>query len=98
MANARGTAAAISGSDPARASEYTHVSTTKTWDGGVDLLAVERVVNNDLPIPQLTEAEQELAARLMTREGFGSAEIAGRIGVENRTITRWRKQWRGNGQ
>ncbi|MGW1878454.1 helix-turn-helix domain-containing protein [Streptomyces sp. NPDC001975] len=85
----------INGADPTRdPSRRVHVSTTTTGVPGVDFLAVERVVNGDLPLPDLNEAEQELAARLMTREGLGAEEVAERLRVEPRTITRWRAAWK----
>ncbi|WP_316749270.1 helix-turn-helix domain-containing protein [Streptomyces herbicida] len=85
----------IKGIDPAREpTRRVYVSTTNTGVPGVDFLAVERVVNGDLPLPSLNEAEQELAARLMTREGLGAEEIAERLRVEPRTVTRWRASWK----
>ncbi|MEW2300076.1 helix-turn-helix domain-containing protein [Streptomyces sp. NPDC006655] len=85
----------LSGTDPARGPRpRVHVSTTATGVPGVDSLAVERVVNGDLPLPDLNEAERELAARLMTREGLGAEEIAERLRVEPRTVTRWRAAWK----
>ncbi|MFF2566678.1 helix-turn-helix domain-containing protein [Streptomyces sp. NPDC058084] len=85
----------IGGTAPAReAAGRVYVSTTATGVPGVDFLAVERVVNDDLPLPLLNEAEQHLAARLMTRSGLGADEIAERLRVEPRTVTRWRAAWK----
>jgi len=91
-----GAAAAFSlvGADPSRRSRHVYVSTTATSEGGVDFMAVERVVNGELPLPELTEVEQEMAARLMTREGYSAQQIAERVGVETRTVTRWRAAWK----
>lgn len=88
-------ASAVNGADPTRGpTRRVYVSTTATGVPGVDFLAVERVVNGDLPLPHLNEAEQELAARLMTREAMGAEEIAERLRVEPRTVTRWRAAWK----
>ncbi|MFF9429424.1 helix-turn-helix domain-containing protein [Streptomyces sp. NPDC014746] len=35
-----------------------------------------------------------LAARLMARSGLGADEIAERLRVEPRTVTRWRAAWK----
>ncbi|MDH2389413.1 helix-turn-helix domain containing protein [Streptomyces sp. HNM0663] len=82
------------GSDPTRQPRHVYVSTTDTGIVGVDFMAVERVVNGGLPTPELNEAEQELAARIMTRAGRPARDIAERVGVETRTVTRWRAAWR----
>lgn len=42
------------------------------------------------PLPELTEDEQRYAVVLMTQAGVGGEEIARRIGVVERTVTRWR--------
>ncbi|WP_405999387.1 helix-turn-helix domain-containing protein [Streptomyces sp. NBC_00829] len=82
------------GTDPSRQPRHVYVSTTATSEGGVDFMAVERVVNGELPLPELSEGEQEMAARLMTREGYSAHQIAARVGVESRTVTRWRASWK----
>lgn len=82
------------GSDPTRQPRHVYVSTTDTGSAGVDFMAVERVVNGELPAPELNEAEQELVARIMTRAGHAAGDIAARVGVEARTVTRWRAAWR----
>ncbi|MGR3937076.1 helix-turn-helix domain-containing protein [Streptomyces sp. BRA346] len=85
----------IRGTDSTREpTRRVYVSTTATGVPGIDFLAVERVVNGDLPLPRLNEAEQELAAQLMTRAELCTEEIAERLHVEPRTITRWRAAWR----
>ncbi|MEU8522837.1 helix-turn-helix domain-containing protein [Streptomyces sp. NBC_01216] len=89
----------ISGTDPAREpTRRVYVSTTATGVPGVDFLAVERVVNGDLPLPSLNEAEQELAARLMTRAELTADEIAERLQVKPRTVSRWRAAWKREGE
>ncbi|MFI1563836.1 hypothetical protein ACH4ZX_12385 [Streptomyces sp. NPDC020490] len=88
-------ASAVEGTDlTRRPARRVYVSTTTTGVPGIDFLAVERVVNGDLPLPRLNEAEQELAARLMTREALGAEEIAERLNVEPRIVNRWRAAWR----
>jgi hypothetical protein len=71
-----------------------YVSTTATGLPGIDFLAIERVVNADLPLPGLNKVEQELAALLMTWAELGADEVAERLRVEPRTVTRWRSAWK----
>ncbi|MFI5629145.1 hypothetical protein ACIA8E_07155 [Streptomyces sp. NPDC051664] len=61
-----------------------------TWHRDVDLIAVERFMSGVNPLPELTEDEQRYAAVLMTQAGVGAEEIALRLGVAARTVTRWR--------
>ncbi|WP_433916898.1 helix-turn-helix domain-containing protein [Streptomyces sp. NBC_01744] len=61
-----------------------------TWHRDVDLIAVERFMRGVPPVPELTEDEQRYAAVLMTQAGVGGEEIAQRLGVAARTVTRWR--------
>ncbi|WP_327421876.1 hypothetical protein OG763_15170 [Streptomyces sp. NBC_01230] len=61
-----------------------------TWHRDVDLIAVERIMRGSLPVPELTEDEQRYAAVVMTQAGVGGEEIALRLGVAARTVTRWR--------
>ncbi|MFI1735234.1 hypothetical protein ACH40E_39650 [Streptomyces acidicola] len=85
----------ISGTNPTREpTRRIYVSTTATGVPGIDFLAIERVINGDLPLPHLNETEQELATRLMTRAELGADEIAKRLRVEPRTVTRWRAAWK----
>ena len=89
----------INGVDPTRdRTRRVYVSTTSTGVPGVDFLAVERVVNGDHPLPRLNEREQQLAARLMSREALASDEIAERLRVEPRTVARWRAAWKKEGE
>jgi DNA-binding NarL/FixJ family response regulator len=66
------------------------VETEPSTEDGLDLVAVERMVNNHKPVPVLTRPEQILAASHMTRAGLGTREIAARLGVAERTAVRWR--------
>lgn len=56
----------------------------------IDLVAVERAVNNYRPIPHLTQREKRIAAAYLTDTGIGTREIAERLGVTPRTAVRWR--------
>ncbi|MEU0275970.1 helix-turn-helix domain-containing protein [Streptomyces sp. NPDC006307] len=63
-----------------------------TWYRDVDLIAVERVVRGVPPLPELNDAEQRYAVVVMTRDaGMGAEEIAERLGIAERTVTRWRE-------
>ncbi|MFE4329699.1 helix-turn-helix domain-containing protein [Streptomyces sp. NPDC056831] len=66
--------------------------TGATWHRDVDLIAVERVIHGLVPLPELTEAEQRYAAVVMTRAGLDAEEIAERLGISDRTVTRWRDE------
>ncbi|MDQ8707853.1 helix-turn-helix domain-containing protein [Streptomyces sp. LHD-70] len=89
-----GSSYAVEATAPSRQARHIHVSTTNTGTHGIDFLAVERAVNDDLPKPELNPAEQHLAARLMTNEGYTIAVIADRLGTEQRTVSRWRAAWK----
>lgn len=57
-------------------------------DGIVDEVAVERACRGDLLV-SLTAAEAQEAFRLLSRDRSAS-EIAGLLGVSQRTVSRWR--------
>lgn len=60
-----------------------------TWDRGVDLVAVERVLRGSLPHTVLEDDWKRYAARHYS----GSAESVGAaLGVADRTVTRWREE------
>lgn len=61
-----------------------------TWHRDVDLIAVERFMSGVPPLPELTEDEQRYAVVVMTEAGVGAEVIAQRLGVDARTVTRWR--------
>ncbi|MFB8347995.1 helix-turn-helix domain-containing protein [Streptomyces niveus] len=63
-----------------------------TWDKGIDLVAVERAALCRGACPQLTDEEQRRAVKVMTEAGKGAAEIAERLGMADRTVTRWRDE------
>jgi DNA-binding CsgD family transcriptional regulator len=58
-----------------------------TWDRGVDVVAVQRVLNGSLPHTVLEPEELRYAARLAT----GSARsVAKLLGVTEKTVINWR--------
>ncbi|MGW6416348.1 helix-turn-helix domain-containing protein [Streptomyces sp. NPDC055055] len=63
-----------------------------TWHRGVDLVAVERVRSADYPLPELTDQEQRYAVVVITLDGLSAEVIADRLGVAERTVTRWRDE------
>lgn len=64
-----------------------------TSDRDVDLVAVQRLLDDDAPLPELHEHEQEYAARRLGEQGLGAGTIAVRLRVAERTVTRWRAEW-----
>ncbi|WP_372407374.1 hypothetical protein [Streptomyces luteireticuli] len=73
---------------------YFCLDSTDTCDGGIDLVAVERAVAGELPLPRLTPEEQRRAALVLTRLGASIRVTAERLGLEQRIVTRWRASWR----
>jgi AraC-like DNA-binding protein len=61
-----------------------------TWERGIDLIAIQRAMTRHWPCPELTEEEQRAAERAMSEAEWSAADIAGRLGVSERTVTRWR--------
>lgn len=61
-----------------------------TWHRGVDLVAVERAMSGRGPCPDLTEDEVRYAVGEMTKASWSAVQIAERLGVAERTVTRWR--------
>jgi hypothetical protein len=62
-----------------------------TWHQGIDLVAVERAMSRRGRCPKLTEEEVLYAVAEMTAAEGGAEEIAERLGLSSRTVTRWRK-------
>ncbi|WP_158834990.1 helix-turn-helix domain-containing protein [Streptomyces sp. NRRL S-350] len=60
-----------------------------TWHRGVDLVAVRRALSMRGPCPELSEEEQRYAVVEAARTGVPGPAIAERIGVADRTVTRW---------
>lgn len=63
-----------------------------TWYRGVDLLAVERVVDGTPPLPRLNEAERRHAVVVMTEAGHSAETIAERLRTEARIVRRWQAE------
>lgn len=64
--------------------------TGTTWRDGMDLVAVHRAASLRGECPALNRAEQREAALVMTLKDMGGVEIAARLGVAARSVTRWR--------
>jgi DNA-directed RNA polymerase specialized sigma24 family protein len=62
----------------------------------LDLIAVERVVNNLEPLPVLTDAEKRRAVREMHRAGVTYSDMAARVGILERQVARWLASARNN--
>lgn len=68
------------------------VSTTSTFVDGLDLIAVERVVNGGSA--SLTEAEKAEVGRRLEARGIPYAEIGRRIGLGKNATSEWaKKSW-----
>ncbi|MDT0306167.1 helix-turn-helix domain-containing protein [Streptomyces sp. DSM 44917] len=62
--------------------------------GPVDLVAVERALDHGRPLPPLTAADRRHAAITATARGWSAHDIASRLNIAERTVTRWRRQSR----
>jgi FixJ family two-component response regulator len=71
----------------------TYQTTTRYRGHTIDLIAIGRHLADSRPLPELTDAEREFAAQVLTQAGLGFREIAARIGVAERTVNRWRARW-----
>ncbi|MGW6739693.1 helix-turn-helix domain-containing protein [Streptomyces sp. NPDC055025] len=60
-----------------------------TTHQGIDLVAVDRLLAGG-PRPDMSEQELRYAAGLLADQGVSTKETARRVGVAERTITRWR--------
>ncbi|MFE9949337.1 helix-turn-helix domain-containing protein [Streptomyces sp. NPDC005531] len=65
-----------------------YLSTTATFDGDLDYIAIEHAMNGE-PV-DLTPAERIEAARQLDARGMNHAEIGRRIGCDRSTVTAWR--------
>ncbi|MEC3995240.1 helix-turn-helix domain-containing protein [Actinacidiphila sp. DG2A-62] len=63
-----------------------------TWDRGIDLVAVERAALCRGVCPQLTDEERRRAVQVMTEAEKDAGEIAARLGMSARTVSRWREE------
>ncbi|KIZ17354.1 hypothetical protein [Streptomyces natalensis] len=64
---------------------YVHVSTTQTYRSGVDLIAVERAVN-DVPPVGMTVEETLMAARVLTDHGVALRVIARHLSLPHHLV------------
>lgn len=89
-----------SAANPLRRRNYLAVANGSTFEMAkqvhqrIDLVAVERAVNADYPLPKLTYREKVRAARILWEAEAGPTEIAQRVGVSVRTAQRWADTWR----
>jgi hypothetical protein len=65
-----------------------YASTTDTFDGDLDFIAVEYALNGEEVT--LTIAEKICAARILTERGFTSREVAARVGAARETVAGWK--------
>ena len=67
---------------------YLHASTTDTFDGDLDLIAIEHAMNGQ-PVT-LTPAERVDAARRLDARGYNPADIGKRLRCSRDAVIRWR--------
>jgi transposase-like protein len=72
---------------PGAARERLYASTTDTFDGDLDFIAIEYALNGEQV--KLTTAEKIHAARILTGRGYGVVDIARRVGVTRDTVNAW---------
>lgn len=71
-----------------RTADRIHASTTVTFDGDLDLIAIEKAMNSE-PV-DLTLPEKIHAARLLATRGYDNAAIGRRIRSDRSTVAGWR--------
>lgn len=64
----------------------------ETYSNDIDWIAVQRVVEDDRPLPNLTRDEQRVAALLLTGAGRSVKEAARLVGTHDRQVARWKEQ------
>lgn len=64
----------------------------ETYSDDIDWIAVQRVVDNDWPLPALTRDEQRAAALLLTAAGRSEKDTARLVGTHDRQVARWKEQ------
>ncbi|MFD6935299.1 hypothetical protein ACFWAP_03955 [Streptomyces goshikiensis] len=62
-----------------------------TWDKGIDTVAIERALYDPGACPVLTDEEQRRAVVVMTEAGRSAGWIGTRLGMDERTVDRWRQ-------
>ncbi|WP_327259945.1 hypothetical protein [Streptomyces sp. NBC_01240] len=74
-----------------------YASTTDTFDGDLDFIAVEYALNGEAVT--LTVAEKICAARILTERGLPSREVAARVGSARETVAGWKANgWQQKGR
>lgn len=61
-----------------------------TWHRGVDLVAVERIVSGAHPYPDPASLEEAEQLEVVRRFQGPAHVLAERLGVQERTVVRWR--------
>lgn len=64
----------------------------ETYSNDIDWIAVQRVIEDDRPLPALTREEQRVAALLLTAAGRSEKDAARLVGTHDRQVTRWKEQ------
>lgn len=73
--------------------ERLYASTVATYDGDLDLIAIEKALNGE-PV-KLTSDEKRHAARILDGRGFDFTAIGKRIGSDRTTVEGWkRNDWK----
>jgi hypothetical protein len=65
---------------------------TDTYSDDIDWIAVQRVVQNDRPLPALTRDEQRVAALLLVDAGCSEKDTARLVGTHDRQVRRWKEK------
>ncbi|MEU0831251.1 helix-turn-helix domain-containing protein [Streptomyces sp. NPDC005969] len=74
---------------PGAAAHRMYPSTTATFNGDLDYIAIEHAMNGELVT--LTPAERIEAARQLDARGMNHAEVGRRVGANRSTVTAWQK-------
>jgi len=86
----------VNGKRPGGTRERLYASTTDTFDGDLDFIAIDYALNGE-PV-RLTTAEKIHAARILDGRGFGVVEIGRRIGTTRDTVSAWKNNdWQAAG-
>jgi hypothetical protein len=73
--------------------ERLYASTTVTFDGDLDLIAIDRALNGEHV--KLTADEKRYAARILDARGYDLTAIGKRIGSDRTTVEGWkRNDWK----
>lgn len=64
----------------------------ETYSNDIDWIAVQRVIEDDRPLPVLTREEQRVAALLLTAAGRSEKDTARLVGTHDRQVARWKEQ------